>query len=177
MNKLTQFSVATILALCLAACDNAETTTTTNNVATAAKTETVSLSPADEFKKLVEWGQKQQQVLFQIQSDLQQSLASKDQTKIMEAGKSFEKIFADLEQQLFEMDIKDEAIAKLKLKMRSSLGLSNSAITDAIQMMTNPEKANELMPQVQTKKVTLMQLNTDIQQQITELKAKFGIAE
>lgn len=191
MNKFTKLSAVALFSLFLTACDKPAEAPKANEpapqatqaaaeqpAAQAPAAETASTeTAAEELKKLMAWGQKQQAEMLKLQSELQQKLATQDASQIIEAGKTFEAKFAEIQKELEAMETKDKDVNTLRLKMYSTMTLSNQLITDAVKMASDPASAASLQAEIQRKTAALQQLAADVQKTSVELMQKLGVSQ
>lgn len=191
MNKFTKLSAVALFSLFLTACDKPAEAPKANEpapqatqaaaeqpAAQAPAAETASTeTAAEELKKLMAWGQKQQAEMLKLQSELQQKLATQDAAQIIEAGKTFEAKFAEIQKELEAMETKDNDVNTLRLKMHSTMTLSSQLITDAVKMASDPASAASLQAEIQRKTAALQQLAADVQKTSVELMQKLGVSQ
>lgn len=190
MNKFTKLSAVALFSLFLTACDKPAEAPKANEpapqatpaaeqpAAQAPAAETASTeTAAEELKKLMAWGQKQQAEMLKLQSELQQKLATQDASQIIEAGKTFEAKFAEIQKELEAMETKDKDVNTLRLKMYSTMTLSSQLITDAVKMASDPASAASLQAEIQRKTAALQQLAADVQKTSVELMQKLGVSQ
>lgn len=189
MNKFTKLSAVALFSLFLTACDKPAEAQKANEPAPQATQATAEQSApqapaaepaatgAEELKKLMAWGQKQQAEMLKLQGDLQQKLATQDASQIIEAGKTFEAKFAEIQKELEAMETKDKDVNTLRLKMYSTMTLSSQLITDAVKMASDPASAASLQAEIQRKTAALQQLSADVQKTSVELMQKLGVSQ
>lgn len=193
MNKFTKLSAVALFSLFLTACDKPAEAPKANEPASqatqAAAEQPAAQAPAaepaaaatataaEELKKLMAWGQKQQAEMLKLQGDLQQKLATQDAAQIIEAGKTFEAKFAEIQKELEAMETKDKDVNTLRLKMYSTMTLSSQLITDAVKMASDPASAASLQAEIQRKTAALQQLAADVQKTSVELMQKLGVSQ
>ncbi|WP_373820352.1 lipoprotein HlpB [Glaesserella sp.] len=190
MNKMTKISAAALFAIFLTACDKpadkpateapkAETPAAQQPApaAEAPKTEAAPVAAdqqgIEDFKKIVEWNQAQEQTLAGFQAELQQKLASQDKAQIEEALKTFTSKVDEVLKSLDSLDIKNADVNVFKAKTKETLTLSNELIAESVKAMANPT-ATDVQKVIQDKTQQLMQSGAELQKLQAELQQKFG---
>ncbi|WP_373778189.1 lipoprotein HlpB [Glaesserella sp.] len=190
MNKMTKISAAALFAIFLTACDKpadkpateapkAETPAAQQSApaAEAPKTEAAPVAAdqqgIEDFKKIVEWNQAQEQTLAGFQAELQQKLASQDKAQIEEALKTFTSKVDEVLKSLDSLDIKNADVNVFKAKTKETLTLSNELIAESVKAMANPT-ATDVQKVIQDKTQQLMQSGAELQKLQAELQQKFG---
>lgn len=151
MKKLMKLSATLLFAFCLSACEKPD--------------------PAADFKKLVEFGEKQQQSQAAFQSELRQKLATQDPQQIEAALTEFNQKVMQIAKELDAVEVKSEEIKAFKAKMKQGLTLSNELLSDGIQLMKSPTE--ELQKTLQEKTQNALALGKELQQLQTELQKKY----
>lgn len=191
MNKFTKISAAALLTVFLAACDKpapakpadapkpeaaapaeAPKAETPAPAVEAPKADAAQVQGVEDFKKLVEWNQAQEQALASSQAELQQTLATQDKAKIEEALKTFTTKVADVLKSLDALDVKNADVLAFKAKTKETLELSNDLIAESVKVMANPTA--EAQKLIQEKSQKLMATGTELQKLQAELQQKFG---
>lgn len=151
MKKLMKLSATLLFAFCLSACEKPD--------------------PAADFKKLVEFGEKQQQSQAAFQSELRQKLATQDPQQIEAALTEFNQKVMQIAKELDAVEVKSEEIKAFKAKMKQGLTLSNELLSESVKMMKNPSE--ELQKSLQVKTQNALDFGKELQKLQAELQAKY----
>lgn len=151
MKKLMKLSATLLFAFCLSACEKPD--------------------PAADFKKLVEFGEKQQQSQVAFQTELRQKLATQDPQQIEAALTEFNQKVMQIAKELDAVEVKSEEIKAFKAKMKQGLTLSNELLSESVKMMKNPSE--ELQKSLQVKTQNALDFGKELQKLQAELQAKY----
>lgn len=151
MKKLMKLSATLLFAFCLSACEKPD--------------------PAADFKKLVEFGEKQQQSQVAFQTELRQKLATQDPQQIEAALTEFNQKVMQIAKELDAVEVKSEEIKAFKAKMKQGLTLSNELLSESVKMMKNPSE--ELQKSLQVKTQNALDFGKELQKLQVELQAKY----
>lgn len=193
MNKFTKISAATLFALFLAACDKpaekaaipepakqeatqpAEAPKAAEEARSeVAKTEVAAadtMQGAEDFKKLLEWKQTQEQNFTAVQAELEQQIASQDKAKIEQSLEMFKGKIADILSGLDALEVKSPEVNVFKAKAKENLELLNGLVVESVKAMTTPTP--ELQNSIQEKLQSLQQSTSELNQIQMELEKKF----
>ncbi|WP_301098066.1 lipoprotein HlpB [Otariodibacter sp.] len=194
MNKFTKISATVLFAIFLTACDTAtknkttatpevqkaeatQTTTENTQVNNDTATDTIDTQAVEDFQKLVAWNQSQEQSMAAAQTELQQKLATQDQTQIQQAMTAFKAKVDDVLKSLEALDIKNAEVNTFKEKTKETLVLSNSLIEESVKAMGMGTPTEEAQKTIQEKSQQLMQSGEDLQKLQAELQQKYGVEE
>ena len=151
MNKFTKISATALFALFLTACDKpadkpAPAKTETTQPAPEAKQEAAKpaeATPAQEqadYNKLLEWNASQAQAQMtaqqKLQSDLTAAVQSKDEKKIEEAIKTFNKTVEDTIASLDKLEVASPSVKNIKDQNKEVLALSSELLVDQLNLAT-----------------------------------------
>ena len=157
MNKFTKISATALFALFLTACDKpadkpAPAKPETTQPAPEAKQEAAQpaeaakpaeATPAQEqadYNKLLEWNASQAQAQMaaqqKLQSDLTAAVQAKDDKKIEEAIKTFNKTVEDTIASLDKLDIAAPSVKSIKDQNKEVLALSSELLVDQLNLAT-----------------------------------------
>ena len=151
MNKFTKISATALFALFLTACDKpadkpAPAKPETTQPAPEAKQEAAKpaeATPAQEqadYNKLLEWNASQAQAQMaaqqKLQSDLTAAVQAKDDKKIEEAIKTFNKTVEDTIASLDKLDITAPSVKSIKDQNKEVLSLSSELLVDQLNLAT-----------------------------------------
>ena len=151
MNKFTKISATALFALFLTACDKpadkpAPAKPETTQPAPEAKQEAAKpaeATPAQEqadYNKLLEWNASQAQTQMtaqqKLQSDLNTAVNAKDDKKIEEAIKTFNKTVEDTIASLDKLDITAPSVKSIKDQNKDVLVLSSELLVDQLNLAT-----------------------------------------
>lgn len=151
MKKLMKLSAILLFAFCLSACEKPD--------------------PAADFKKLVEFGEKQQQSQVAFQTELRQKLATQDPQQIEAALTEFNQKVMQITKELDAVEVKSDEIKAFKAKMKQGLTLSNELLSESVKMMKNPSE--ELQKSLQVKTQNALDFGKELQKLQAELQAKY----
>ena len=177
MKKLIQFSLATIFAITLVACDNANQNSNSQNTA---KTETV-LSAKEQFRQdyeaFAKWQNQAQQTFNTEIAKLQQKAAQQAQSPNLEEGK---KVLGDFRDKITEennkldaLNLKDADVRKLADKMKEVHAASIDAFNFIIEAAGNPKDAQKNMQVIQGKLQKFQTLQIEVQQMGEKLDQQY----
>ena len=151
MNKFTKISATALFALFLTACDKpadkpAPAKTETTQPAPEAKQEAAKpaeATPAQEqadYNKLLEWNTQQTQAQMaaqqKLQSDLTAAVQAKDDKKIEEAIKTFNKTIEDTIVSLDKLEVASPSVKSIKDQNKEVLALSSELLVDQLNLAT-----------------------------------------
>jgi len=151
MNKFTKISATALFALFLTACDKpadkpAPAKPETTQPAPEAKQEAAKpaeATPAQEqadYNKLLEWNASQAQaqmaVQQKLQSDLTAAVQAKDEKKIEEAIKTFNKTVEDTIASLDKLEVASPSVKSIKDQNKEVLALSSELLVDQLNLAT-----------------------------------------
>lgn len=151
MNKLIKLSATLLFALFLSACEKPD--------------------PAADFKKLMEFGEKQQQSQVTFQAELQQRLATQDPKQIEGALNDFSQKVTQIAKELDAIEVKSDEIKSFKTKMKDGLILSSELLSDSIKLMQNPTEEGQKALQEKTQNA--LKIAQELQEIQTELQKKY----
>lgn len=171
MKKLTKISIAALLALFLAACDQPAQSSKTES-ATSASVVTSEAQGIEDFKKFVEWNLAQEQALASSHAELQQKLATEDKAQLEQGLTEFTVKVSEVLKSLDALDVKHNELVAFKAKTKESLTLSNEVISESVKLIANPTEEGQKI--IQEKTAKLQQVNAELQQLQLELQQKFG---
>ena len=196
MNKFTKISATALFALFLTACDKpadkpAPAKPETTQLAPEAKQETAQpaeaakpaeATPAQEqadYNKLLEWNasQAQAQMAAQqtLQSDLTAAVQAKDNKKIEEAIKTFNKTVEDTIASLDKLDITAPSVKSIKDQNKEVLALSSELLVDQLNLATKAP-TEEQTKAYQAKVEKLQAAVAKLQKDGADLAQKFAPA-
>ena len=191
MNKFTKISATALFALFLTACDKpadkpAPAKPETTQPAPEAKQETAqpaeAATPAQEqadYNKLLEWNasQAQAQMAAQqtLQSDLTAAVQAKDDKKIEEAIKTFNKTVEDTIASLDKLDITAPSVKSIKDQNKEVLALSSELLVDQLNLATKAP-TEEQTKAYQAKVEKLQAAVAKLQKDGADLAQKFAPA-
>ena len=195
MNKFTKISATALFALFLTACDKpadkpAPAKPETTQLAPEAKQETqpaeaakpAEATPAQEqadYNKLLEWNasQAQAQMAAQqtLQSDLTAAVQAKDNKKIEEAIKTFNKTVEDTIASLDKLDITAPSVKSIKDQNKEVLALSSELLVDQLNLATKAP-TEEQTKAYQAKVEKLQAAVAKLQKDGADLAQKFAPA-
>ncbi|MBS7022556.1 MAG: lipoprotein HlpB [Haemophilus parainfluenzae] len=190
MNKFTKISATALFALFLTACDKpadkpAPAKPETTQPAPEAKQEAAKPAeapPAQEqadYNKLLEWNasQAQAQMAAQqtLQSDLTAAVQAKDDKKIEEAIKTFNKTVEDTIASLDKLDITAPSVKSIKDQNKEVLALSSELLVDQLNLATKAP-TEEQTKAYQAKVEKLQAAVAKLQKDGADLAQKFAPA-
>jgi len=190
MNKFTKISATALFALFLTACDKpadkpAPAKTETTPPAPEAKQEAAKpaeATPAQEqadYNKLLEWNASQAQAQMaaqqKLQSDLTAAVQAKDDKKIEEAIKTFNKTVEDTIASLDKLDITAPSVKSIKDQNKEVLSLSSELLVDQLNLATKAP-TEEQTKAYQAKVEKLQAAVAKLQKDGADLAQKFAPA-
>ena len=190
MNKFTKISATALFALFLTACDKpadkpAPAKPETTQPAPEAKQEAAKpaeATPAQEqadYNKLLEWNasQAQAQMAAQqtLQSDLTAAVQAKDDKKIEEAIKTFNKTVEDTIASLDKLDVTAPSVKNIKDQNKEVLALSSELLVDQLNLATKAP-TEEQTKAYQAKVEKLQAAVAKLQKDGADLAQKFAPA-
>lgn len=152
MKKLMKLSATLLFAFFLSACEKPD--------------------PAADFKKLVEFGEKQQQSQVAFQTELRQKLATQDPQQIEAALTEFNQKVMQITKELDAVEVKSDEIKSFKSKMKDGLTLSSELLADSIKVMQNPTEEGQKALQEKTQNT--LKTAQELQQIQMELQKKYA---
>lgn len=152
MNKLIKIGAMALFAFFLSACDKPD--------------------PAADFKRLMEFSEKQQQSQIAFQAELQQKLVSQDPAQIEAALNDFSEKVKVTAKELDAVEVKSDEVKSFKLKMKEALTLSNELLSDSVKMLQNPTP--ESQQALQQKAQNALKTADELQKQQAELEQKYA---
>ena len=198
MNKFTKISATALFALFLTACDKpadkpAPAKPETTQPAPEAKQEAAQpaeaakpaeATPAQEqadYNKLLEWNASQAQAQMaaqqKLQSDLTAAVQAKDDKKIEEAIKTFNKTVEDTIASLDKLDITAPSVKSIKDQNKEVLALSSELLVDQLNLATKaPTPTEEQTKAYQAKVEKLQAAVAKLQKDGADLAQKFAPA-
>lgn len=190
MNKFTKISATALFALFLTACDKpadkpAPAKPETTQPAPEAKQEAAKpaeATPAQEqadYNKLLEWNASQAQAQMaaqqKLQSDLTAAVQAKDDKKIEEAIKTFNKTVEDTIASLDKLDITAPSVKSIKDQNKEVLALSSELLVDQLNLATKAP-TEEQTKAYQAKVEKLQAAVAKLQKDGADLAQKFAPA-
>ena len=190
MNKFTKISATALFALFLTACDKpadkpAPAKPETTQPAPEAKQEAAKpaeATPAQEqadYNKLLEWNasQAQAQMAAQqtLQSDLTAAVQAKDNKKIEEAIKTFNKTVEDTIASLDKLEVSSPSVKSIKDQNKEVLALSSELLVDQLNLATKAP-TEEQTKAYQAKVEKLQAAVAKLQKDGADLAQKFAPA-
>lgn len=190
MNKFTKISATALFALFLTACDKpadkpAPAKPETTQPAPEAKQEAAKpaeATPAQEqadYNKLLEWNASQAQAQMaaqqKLQSDLTAAVQAKDDKKIEEAIKTFNKTVEDTIASLDKLDITAPSVKSIKDQNKEVLSLSSELLVDQLNLATKAP-TEEQTKAYQAKVEKLQAAVAKLQKDGADLAQKFAPA-
>lgn len=190
MNKFTKISATALFALFLTACDKpadkpAPAKSETTQPAPEAKQEAAKpaeATPAQEqadYNKLLEWNASQAQAQMaaqqKLQSDLTAAVQAKDDKKIEEAIKTFNKTVEDTIASLDKLDITAPSVKSIKDQNKEVLSLSSELLVDQLNLATKAP-TEEQTKAYQAKVEKLQAAVAKLQKDGADLAQKFAPA-
>ena len=196
MNKFTKISATALFALFLTACDKpadkpAPAKPETTQPAPEAKQEAAQpaeaakpaeATPAQEqadYNKLLEWNASQAQAQMaaqqKLQSDLTAAVQAKDDKKIEEAIKTFNKTVEDTIASLDKLDITAPSVKSIKDQNKEVLALSSELLVDQLNLATKAP-TEEQTKAYQAKVEKLQAAVAKLQKDGADLAQKFAPA-
>ena len=179
MNKFTKISATALFALFLTACDKpadkpAPAKPETTQPAPEAKQEAAKpaeATPAQEqadYNKLLEWNASQAQAQMaaqqKLQSDLTAAVQAKDEKKIEEAIKTFNKSVEDAVASLDKLDVTSPSVKNIKDQNKEVLALSSELLVEQLNFATKApteEQTKALQEKVQKLQAAVVKLQED----------------
>ena len=190
MTKFTKISATALFALFLTACDKpadkpAPAKPETTQPAPEAKQEAAKpaeATPAQEqadYNKLLEWNASQAQAQMaaqqKLQSDLTAAVQAKDDKKIEEAIKTFNKTVEDTIASLDKLDITAPSVKSIKDQNKEVLSLSSELLVDQLNLATKAP-TEEQTKAYQAKVEKLQAAVAKLQKDGADLAQKFAPA-
>ena len=190
MNKFTKISATALFALFLTACDKpadkpAPAKTETTQPAPEAKQESAKpaeATPAQEqadYNKLLEWNASQAQAQMaaqqKLQSDLTAAVQAKDEKKIEEAIKTFNKSVEDAVASLDKLDVTSPSVKNIKDQNKEVLSLSSELLVEQLNFATKAP-TEEQTKAYQAKVEKLQAAVAKLQKDGADLAQKFAPA-
>ena len=190
MNKFTKISATALFALFLTACDKpadkpAPAKTETTQPAREAKQEAAKpaeATPAQEqadYNKLLEWNASQAQAQMaaqqKLQSDLTAAVQAKDEKKVEEAIKTFNKSVEDAIASLDKLDVTSPSVKSIKDQNKEVLALSSELLVDQLNLATKAP-TEEQTKAYQAKVEKLQAAVAKLQKDGADLAQKFAPA-
>ena len=177
MKKLIQFSLATIFAITLAACDNANQNSNSQNTA---KTETI-LSAEEQFRKdyeaFTKWQNQAQQIFNTETAKLQQAAAQHAKTPNLEEGKkaisNFRDIVTEENKKLDALNLKDADVKNVADKMKEIHSTAIDVFNFIIEAANNPKDAGNNMQLAQEKVQLLQKLEIEVRETSRKLAEQY----
>lgn len=190
MNKFTKISATALFALFLTACDKpadkpAPAKPETTQPAPEAKQEAAKpaeATPAQEqadYNKLLEWNASQAQAQMaaqqKLQSDLTAAVQAKDDKKIEEAIKTFNKTVEDTIASLDKLEVSSPSVKSIKDQNKEVLALSSELLVDQLNLATKAP-TEEQTKAYQAKVEKLQAAVAKLQKDGADLAQKFAPA-
>ena len=191
MNKFTKISVTALFALFLTACDKpadkpAPAKPETTQPAPEAKQEAAKpaeATPAQEqadYNKLLEWNASQAQAQMaaqqKLQSDLTAAVQAKDEKKVEEAIKTFNKSVEDAIASLDKLDVTSPSVKSIKDQNKEVLALSSELLVEQLGLATQKAPSEAQTKALQEKVQKLQTAVVKLQQDSAALAQKFAPA-
>ena len=191
MNKFTKISATALFALFLTACDKpadkpAPAKTETTQPAPEAKQEAAKpaeATPAQEqadYNKLLEWNTQQTQAQMtaqqKLQSDLTAAVQAKDEKKVEEAIKTFNKSVEDAIASLDKLDVTSPSVKSIKDQNKEVLALSSELLVEQLGLATQKAPSEAQTKALQEKVQKLQTAVVKLQQDSAALAQKFAPA-
>ena len=197
MNKFTKISATALFALFLTACDKpadkpAPAKPETTQLAPEAKQETAQpaeaakpaeATPAQEqadYNKLLEWNASQAQAQMaaqqKLQSDLTAAVQAKDEKKVEEAIKTFNKSVEDAIASLDKLDVTSPSVKSIKDQNKEVLALSSELLVEQLGLATQKAPTEAQTKALQEKVQKLQTAVVKLQQDSAALAQKFAPA-
>ena len=190
MNKFTKISATALFALFLTACDKpadkpAPAKPETTQPAPEAKQEAAKPAEATptqeqaDYNKLLEWNASQAQAQMaaqqKLQSDLTAAVQAKDEKKIEEAIKTFNKSVEDAVASLDKLDVTSPSVKNIKDQNKEVLALSSELLVDQLNLATKAP-TEEQTKAYQAKVEKLQAAVAKLQKDGADLAQKFAPA-
>ena len=191
MNKFTKISATALFALFLTACDKpadkpAPAKPETTQPAPEAKQEAAKpaeATPAQEqadYNKLLEWNTQQTQAQMtaqqKLQSDLTAAVQAKDEKKVEEAIKTFNKSVEDAIASLDKLDVTSPSVKSIKDQNKEVLALSSELLVEQLGLATQKAPSEAQTKALQEKVQKLQTAVVKLQQDSAALAQKFAPA-
>ena len=197
MNKFTKISATALFALFLTACDKpadkpAPAKPETTQPAPEAKQEAAQpaeaakpaeATPAQEqadYNKLLEWNTQQTQAQMtaqqKLQSDLTAAVQAKDEKKVEEAIKTFNKSVEDAIASLDKLDVTSPSVKSIKDQNKEVLALSSELLVEQLGLATQKAPSEAQTKALQEKVQKLQTAVVKLQQDSAALAQKFAPA-
>ena len=197
MNKFTKISATALFALFLTACDKpadkpAPAKPETTQPAPEAKQEAAKpaeaakpteATPAQEqadYNKLLEWNTQQTQAQMtaqqKLQSDLTAAVQAKDEKKVEEAIKTFNKSVEDAIASLDKLDVTSPSVKSIKDQNKEVLALSSELLVEQLGLATQKAPTEAQTKALQEKVQKLQTAVVKLQQDSAALAQKFAPA-
>lgn len=155
MNNVMKIGAMVLLAFFVSACDKPD--------------------PAADFRRLMEFSEKQQQSQIAFQAELQQKLASQDPKQIESALNEFSEKVKVTAKELDAVEVKSDEVKAFKVKMKDALTLSNELLSDSVKMIQTPtEEGQQALEQ---KAQDALKIAEELQKQQAELQQKYAPAK
>lgn len=196
MNKLIKISTTALFALFLTACDKPadkpapakpEATQPAPEVKQETAKPTEATKPAEatptqeqaDYNKLLEWNASQAQAQMaaqqKLQSDLTAAVQSKDDKKVEEAIKTFNKTVEDTIASLDKLDVTSPSVKNIKDQNKEVLALSSELLVDQLNLATKAP-TEEQTKAYQAKVEKLQAAVAKLQKDGADLAQKFAPA-
>ena len=196
MNKFTKISATALFALFLTACDKPADKPTpvkteinqpasevkqeeAKTAETATSVEAANAQEQADYNKLLEWNASQAQTQMtaqqKLQSDLNTAVNAKDDKKIEEAIKTFNKTVEDTIASLDKLDITAPSVKSIKDQNKDVLVLSSELLVDQLNLSTKTP-TEEQTKLYQAKDEKLQAAVAKLQKDGADLAQKFAPA-
>ena len=197
MNKFTKISATALFALFLTACDKPadkpapakpETTQPAPEAKQEAAQPTEAAKPAEatpaqeqaDYNKLLEWNTQQTQAQMtaqqKLQSDLTAAVQAKDEKKVEEAIKTFNKSVEDAIASLDKLDVTSPSVKSIKDQNKEVLALSSELLVEQLGLATQKAPTEAQTKALQEKVQKLQTAVVKLQQDSAALAQKFAPA-
>ena len=197
MNKFTKISATALFALFLTACDKPadkpapakpETTQTAPEAKQEAAQPAEAAKPAEatpaqeqaDYNKLLEWNASQAQAQMaaqqKLQSDLTAAVQAKDEKKVEEAIKTFNKSVEDAIASLDKLDVTSPSVKSIKDQNKEVLALSSELLVEQLGLATQKAPSEAQTKALQEKVQKLQTAVVKLQQDSAALAQKFAPA-
>ena len=197
MNKFTKISATALFALFLTACDKPadkpapakpETTQPAPEAKQEAAKQAEAAKPAEatpaqeqaDYNKLLEWNTQQTQAQMtaqqKLQSDLTAAVQAKDEKKVEEAIKTFNKSVEDAIASLDKLDVTSPSVKSIKDQNKEVLALSSELLVEQLGLATQKAPTEAQTKALQEKVQKLQTAVVKLQQDSAALAQKFAPA-
>ena len=197
MNKFTKISATALFALFLTACDKPadkpapakpETTQPAPEAKQEAAKQAEAAKPAEatpaqeqaDYNKLLEWNTQQTQAQMtaqqKLQSDLTAAVQAKDEKKVEEAIKTFNKSVEDAIASLDKLDVTSPSVKSIKDQNKEVLALSSELLVEQLGLATQKAPSEAQTKALQEKVQKLQTAVVKLQQDSAALAQKFAPA-